>query len=161
MRVSEEPVCMFLFRQNLVFTSLAFEISRSCRTAYGHTPAATPCDMCDTLCQTVKNRSLSFNPGRPHLAALSRSILVRHAPPECASTTTASAAMHINARRLAPGSQNCSDGRPRFAGINQGPSQGQQDQCLLPRQHRCRRQFAALLQLTLQPFRTVYNQCQR
>ncbi len=33
MRVSEDPVCIYLFRQNLVFYHLAFEISRLCRTA--------------------------------------------------------------------------------------------------------------------------------
>jgi hypothetical protein len=42
MRVSEEPVYIYLFRQNPVFYLPAFEISLSCRTAsvsYGEKPS--------------------------------------------------------------------------------------------------------------------------
>jgi hypothetical protein len=54
MRVSEEPVGIYLFRQNPVFTTLHFKISLSCRTASAMLYASDPMDL---------NSSLSFRDG--------------------------------------------------------------------------------------------------
>jgi hypothetical protein len=67
MRVSEEPDCIHLFRQNPVFYLPAFEISRSCRTASDVHPlgCAGLQSECQHLVRLVADRQSEMVHGPP------------------------------------------------------------------------------------------------